>query len=268
MLSEGVARRSACYPCRVQRIVQALLIRFFDDKPLESLIDWQSKAFSKMGLNRVEAQSTISEMRLDSLQIESGFVNGMDSEHAILFSAISLSQQKIEKILEIGTFQGQTTRLMATLFPNARIETIDLTHEDVIKQDIYAYGLPYRNREMQNISNVKFFEMNSLLLANKHDEYDLIWVDGNHKSPYTISDIVNALRLVADNGYIVCDDVYLRKPLFEKHVDTSIISIISALEAAGIVSYDLILKRLGKRFNNLIYGRKYIAVVRKSLRKS
>ena len=250
----------------MQRLVQALLLRFFDDEPLESLIDWQRKAFSKMGFDRAKAESIISEFRLDSVQIESSYVNGMDSEHVILFAAISSSGRKIEKILEIGTFQGQTTRLFATLFPNARIDTIDLTHEDVIKQDIYAYGLPHRNRGMQDVSNIKFFEMNSLLLANKHDEYDLIWVDGNHKSPYAISDIVNAVRLVRDNGFIVCDDVYLRKPLFEKHVDTSTISIISALEAAGIVSYDLILKRLGKRFNNFIYGRKYIAVVRKSLR--
>ena len=55
------------------------------------------------------------------------------------------------------------------------------------------------------------------------------------------------------------------KQKFMKNVDLSSISILSALANEGIISYDLIMKRLGRRFNNLLAGSKYIAVIRKRI---
>ena len=50
---------------------------------------------------------------------------GMYSEHLIIFAAISETNLKIKNILEIGTFDGKTATILAKLFPNSDIKTID-----------------------------------------------------------------------------------------------------------------------------------------------
>ena len=52
--------------------------------------------------------------------------------------------------------------------------------------------------------------MNSLALSRSaEEEFDLIWVDGDHTFPIVACDIANAVRLLKPNGTLVCDDVYL-----------------------------------------------------------
>jgi hypothetical protein len=65
--------------------------------------------------------------------------NGMWSEHLILFSAISESNYKIKTILEIGTFNGETTRILSLLFPNSSIETLDLPFNEIKNDHLYKY---------------------------------------------------------------------------------------------------------------------------------
>ena len=55
----------------------------------------------------------------------------MSSEHEVLFSAISKKNQKeIKNILEIGTYDAVNSFLLATLFENANVHTIDLPDTD------------------------------------------------------------------------------------------------------------------------------------------
>ena len=53
-------------------------------------------------------------------------MDGLYSEHLIIFAAIAKSDYKIKNILEIGTHNGKTSSILSKLFPKANITTIDL----------------------------------------------------------------------------------------------------------------------------------------------
>ncbi len=247
----------------MKRILHFLLRRFVSQSPLQHLVEEQSRAFSELGLKREEAIQKLKTSERSALELEKSDTNSMFSEHVVLFVAIALKNVGIEDILEIGTFQGRTTTLLSKLFPTANIETIDLSRTEILKNRLYAYGTFEGEFNREAIPNVTFVEMNSLKLLNSSKQYDLVWVDGNHLSPYSISDIVNSVRLLKDNGYVICDDIYIKKPFIEKNADLSSLSILRALSDAGVITFRLISKRLGRRYNNVISGRKFIAVVRR-----
>ena len=65
--------------------------------------------------------------------------NGMWSEHLVLFAAFSEGRSDVHKILEIGTFNGETAKILSRLFPNSLITTIDLPSSELSKSKIYGY---------------------------------------------------------------------------------------------------------------------------------
>jgi hypothetical protein len=73
----------------------------------------QESQYLSLGLDRslglMKLNTTLNKL-YDKTYLET---NGMWSEHLILFSAISESNYNIEKILEIGTFKGETTRILS-----------------------------------------------------------------------------------------------------------------------------------------------------------
>lgn len=247
----------------MRRILHYFLNRWINASPLEKLTQEQNAKFTRLGLDRQKAHNKLREIEDDFSSVWKNQPYGMSSEHLILFSSISIEKKNVKKILEIGTFQGQTTILLSKLFPEAQIETLDLTTDEVRKNQVYSYGIGQLSSNQDSGTKIAFLTLNSLNLLNFSGKYDLIWVDGNHLSPYTISDIVNSVRLLASDGYLICDDVYLKKPFLEVNADLSTISILRSLSDSQIISFDLILKRLGRRTNNVISGRKYIAIARK-----
>ena len=241
-----------------------ILNRFVSSESVKKLVDEQNEMFRKLGIDREDGLLFLNSLSDKSLEFVQEKSVGMASEHHVLFSALSRKNKNLQRILEIGTFQGETSRLLDKLFPKAVVESLDLPDEERAKSKVYAYadGMNFASDESA-VSRIKYLKQNSLRLVEFLGGYDLIWVDGNHLSPYTISDIVNSVRLMSNQGYLVCDDIYLKKPFLEVNADLSAISIIKALSEAEIISYELIRKRLGFRFNNILSGRKYIAIIRK-----
>jgi len=249
----------------MRRALQSFLHRFISATPIDALVHKQIAIFASMGFNREMAIDLFKETNSKIASLNATKIGLMESEHLVLFASMAARGENFKRILEIGTFQGNTTKFLGYLFPNSEIDSLDLSQEEIRRNSVYSYGFENSGDKNYSLPNVNFLTVNSLSLLNFSRSYDLIWVDGNHLSPYTISDIVNAIRLVRPEGYVVCDDIYLRKPFIEKNVDLSSISILSALANEGIISYDLIMKRLGRRFNNLLAGSKYIAVIRKRI---
>ena len=142
----------------------------------------------------------------------------MFSEHVTLFSAISL-KKKILNILEIGTFDGSNAYIMSKIFSEAKIETIDLDEKNNMFSELYNRDKKsvlknlYSKREkyFENLEKVKFKKLNSIELINRdtNNFFDIIWVDGHHGNPYATIDIMNSLRLIKDDGLIICDDVLI-----------------------------------------------------------
>jgi len=242
----------------------ALVANTHSDKPLVGHINEQKKTYSSLGLSYDDAIAQLNQICLSRFGVTYSENNGMWSEHLVFFAALASSQMPISNILEIGTFKGETTRILADLFPKSQIDSIDLSHDEIRSIGTYAYAadeLPNSN-DMPN--NVKLKTQNSLKLISETVAYDLIWVDGNHKSPYAQIDIACAIRLVKDEGFVLCDDVYLKRSRIEKDSGTESIATILAFKDAGIISYSLIHKRLSRKFNNKITGAKFLAVIKKN----
>ena len=192
---------------------------------------------------------------------------GMWSEHLILFAAIKNRYPNIKNILEIGTFDGQTARILSDLFPNSFITTLDLPSRDIKDKGIYQYA--QKNNHMENLRNenlskcvnVNFVESTSLSLFMNTSLYDLIWIDGAHGYPVVAIDIANSIRICSSNGLILCDDVYkFNRSNDSEYKSTATYETLFAFRESGFIEFSLFIKRINKIYK---FNKKYVGLVRK-----
>ena len=223
----------------------------------------QNLKFIEIGLNINEAISKLNLVLKEIYGKEYTEKNGMWSEHLILFAALSNSTKTIKNILEIGTFNGETSVVLNRLFPDSSILTIDLKFDEILKTKMYQYATEgnmlekNRSANLESLSNVHFLEMNSLDLINFNQKFDLIWIDGEHTYPTAAVDIANSVRLLSATGVAICDDVYIKT---EEGAGRSIASLqtLEALSESNLIKYTLLHKRIGGYFNYPQYNKKYL----------
>ena len=243
-------------------------LSYFVEKEEERIAS-QEVMFSKYKLNRQLGLSKLNKI----LETEFGETynekKGMWSEHLIFFAALSLDSIKIEKILEIGTHKGETTRILHSLFPLAKITTIDLPSTLAKDLEIYSYGesneiIEVRKRNIGTIKEIHEVQQDSCNLTIEEDKYDLIWLDGAHGHPVCCVDITNAVRLIKTKGFILCDDVYTTLRNSDSFYDsTATLRVLEAFEKSHLVNFSLINKRMSARFNVYKSQSKKIAVVQR-----
>ena len=116
-------------------------------------------------------------------------------EHLIIFAAIADKfQNRIKNILEIGTFDGKTSKILSSLFPLSKINTIDLKDNDPIFVNSYGREniqirnsfIDKRNELLSSNKNINFFQFNSLNIMKTEiaSKENLIWIDGAHGYPF------------------------------------------------------------------------------------
>ena len=186
------------------------------------------------------------------------------------FSGLSLSNARIEKILEIGTHDGKNSLLLSLLFNNAEIDTVDLPQTS--KNFIQFYNrenklddfIKSRNEILKINNKIKFIERNSINLLNSNKKYDLIWIDGAHGYPVVCIDIINSLKLINTNGIIMCDDIFINNIKSDKmYKSTAAFETIDELAMEKIIDYKLIYKRLDAINNCDTSNRKFVGVLKK-----
>ncbi len=123
---------------------------------------------------------------------------------------ISLSSlPKNFRYLEIGSFEGGSAIFVASKFSNSEIYCVDnwvktedgyldLNFEDV------ETNFDFNIKEFKNIYKIKkssddFFITNTL-------SYDVIYIDGYHKSDQVYRDCLNSWKNLNKNGIMICDD--------------------------------------------------------------
>ena len=230
----------------------------------------QAKRFRTLGLDWKGAREGVEVLLGKNIDIFSH-----RSEHYELLFAIS-QRDKPKKILEIGTATGDFTVFLATIFPGAEIETIDLPRSDsrfwnattdlatTNSAAVSKTDLEERDARLSTYSNIKFRELNSLALTFQESEkYDLIWVDGDHTYPVVSVDIANALRLLEVGGILASDDIYVTSQRKRSSGNQESYETLVQFQKAGLIHFDLVLKRLFPEPDYNKRSQKFIAVARR-----
>ena len=140
---------------------------------------------------------------------------------------------KIDKILEIGTLDGEFTNFLSEIFPNSEIISIDLNENHQSFRSSYNREDPKELRRILEVrnknsdkKNIKFIMMNSLELRNnfKSNFFDLIWIDGDHLNPQVTIDIFQSLKLIKKNGIIYVDDVIKDEDILKDKINNQYVS--------------------------------------------
>ena len=236
----------------------------------KSLLSEQNEVFLSLGLDRGKGLNKLNSVLEDIYGVSYSEKRGMWSEHLLIFAAIATSDRAVGNILEIGTFNGETARILSALFPSSQILTVDLPFSEIKKTKMYQYEtknsqlILKRNESLKLLSNVEFLEKNSLMLMNTATSFDLIWIDGDHSYPTAAIDIANAVRMLNPDGVGICDDVYLDAK--EGQMDgrsKASIDTLKSLNSAGLICYSLIYKRIGGYFNFPAFNKKYLGIIKK-----
>ena len=233
----------------------------------KKIIDRQEIDFKSCDLFRPESIK-----KLDAIleKLFGKVFKNSDSEHWLLFSAISSSERKVSRILEIGTADGVTTALLASLFPKSEVVTIDLPITDnefknsYNRKNVVNEMVKNRNDLINQFDNIKFVETNSVKLHNWADKsFDIIWVDGAHGYPVLPLDLHNAIRLIRENGVIVVDDVFIKLRKIDKmYRSTAAIDTLKLLKENNLIrDFTLFRKRLLLRYNFKDLNEKFLGFI-------
>ena len=243
-----------------------LIHRIYGSRENSRILRQQNALFKSRGLDRELGLDKLDSICKKLFGVGYSEHGGMWSEHLVFMSSISMSEIKVERILEIGTFKGETTRIISHLFPGSEVTSVDLSHDEIGKNGTYSYAL----QDIKAFVNVefagdaKFVEMNSIKLLSSNQTYDLIWVDGYHLAPTVIIDIANSVRMLRQGGIALCDDVYLSKSWIEKDSDLSSMKVLKVLADCGLITQKFIYKRVGKKFNNSVVRSKMLGIAIKN----
>ena len=125
---------------------------------------------------------------------------------------------KINKILEIGSYEGMSALFLLKNFPNIKIDCVDIFEgSDEYKSDNFTNVENNLNFNLKSfVGRYNFFKMTSdnyfNKKINKNDLYDMIYIDGSHYADQVYKDAINSFKILKINGMIIFDD-FLRNKL-------------------------------------------------------
>jgi predicted O-methyltransferase YrrM len=117
------------------------------------------------------------------------------------------------RILEIGAFEGRTTRWMLEHAPKADVVVIDTFAGGDDQAELALDGLRGRfdlniasHHHRLTVLSGRSDEMLSYLVGGKAYQFDFIYVDGSHHATDVLFDAVSAWRLLKIGGLMCFDD--------------------------------------------------------------
>jgi predicted O-methyltransferase YrrM len=177
-------------------------------------------------LKRVPAPEIFKGLENVSITVHRSFdrdiTTSIDTQELMVLCGI-VKLRDCKNILEIGTFNGNTTLNMAVnTSPDAKITTIDLPENWDGNYKIEVPGLYVNVTDRKTVGAHYREHPESHALATKITQvygdsagldwgllkgpFDLVFIDGNHHYKYVMSDTENALKHLAPGGIIVWHD--------------------------------------------------------------
>lgn len=231
---------------------------------------------SKMKILGFDENKSIQKLNAALHSNKSSTYNSLnDSVHWKLFSALSVIMDKKKiRILEIGTYDGNFTKIISNLFKNSEIVSVDLPIDDPILTETYnrenSESLKiFLNTQKNNTSskNITLIKTNTLFLMdklNKKEKFDIIWVDGGHLFPEVAWDICQCFHLLNNGGYMLCDDVIKSNGNYKtKYVSTESFKVLKYLDERYSSKNTFFLKRLNPKSLSNKFLKKYVSIIKK-----
>jgi predicted O-methyltransferase YrrM len=164
----------------------------------------------------------VTNVDLADLGVETTLVEGDATRHCRLVLAAMCKLLECRTVFEIGTFQGQTTWVLAHNNPTTQVFTLDLPSLDMVDQLRYQVTDPEYfvawNRGARFLGTPEAAQITQLFgdsatfdFSPYYGQVDLVFIDGSHSYDYVRSDTEAALRMLSNRGTIVWDD-YLYYP--------------------------------------------------------
>ena len=115
------------------------------------------------------------------------------------------------RFLEIGTHRGFTTRILADKFPNMQIVTVDpgdrVTPDQRPPNQEGEYLPQHMIGELvAGYPNVTVIREHFCDVEWSGPQFDMVFIDGDHRAPAVLADSQLALKLLADPGVVVWHD--------------------------------------------------------------
>ncbi len=232
----------------------------------------EKRKFEEAGFSWDSALELLNRILEELGKPEFGTKGGIGSIHWLLFCAVRQTAQ-IRNILEIGTYDGETTLLLSRIFPQADIVTIDLPDDDPILRGSYQREDPavfeaFKENQARNLRSgkIEFIQKNSFFLPSVVDrKFDLIWIDGGHLYPEISWDICNAYHLCEPGGWIMCDDVMLHSGGYrDGYVSPDSFAVLEYVRERTGEDVSYFLKRDAPKSSADPRKRKHVAIMRRA----
>ena len=154
--------------------------------------------------------------------VQGGF-NFNTNWHAVVQKNLDPIFEKfsIKKILEIGSFEGQSTCYFSEKLTQGQIHCLDTWKgDDDLREKNIDFKIIEKNFD-KNIKlaneinpNVNFFkyksesykQLSKFIAEGKENFFDLIYIDGAHDSQNVLFDAVSSFKLVKEGGVVIFDD--------------------------------------------------------------
>lgn len=144
------------------------------------------------------------------------------------------ADRNVRKVLEIGTFEGATTSLLAEVVgPSGSVVTMDLPSEDLARYDLPEgftpddVGRAYREAGLSDRVHQLKIDSSNVSPASLSGEFDLVFIDAFHDYAHGRSDTELALAVVAKDGVVIFDD-------FDPHWAGLILGVTEAAEGRDL----------------------------------
>lgn len=121
---------------------------------------------------------------------------------------IARNAQKCQKIIEVGSFKGRSTRAFCDNCPGT-VLAVDpwdgpyITHHNKVLFD-QAESWPEFQQNLAGVTNLKIFKgtFDDFALINKEKDFDLVFIDGDHRYETVIRDINYGLQILKSGGIL------------------------------------------------------------------
>jgi predicted O-methyltransferase YrrM len=125
-----------------------------------------------------------------------------------LFLASLIKMSKYKTVIEIGVFEGETSRHLIKALPKGG-QFIGIDINDY-RTDVTKAAMSIGGKSIDFILGNSLDELNNL----PKNHFDLIFVDGDHTFEHVLTEFKLAENLVSDGGVIILHDtIHLEGPL-------------------------------------------------------